>query len=300
MTQAPSTFCGERAGGPVVGVVGVGDRKRRLAAASSNNQPGAASPHDPPFIANRPRRYGLALPLPFGAHAAVQSALWLAVSLKLGRAVCNRHLRPCEAPAFGRLRDAAAVLVDALSHGAGAAAVGGGGRPWRGGGGPPVGGLASGASSLFPCEGRCPAADAAGMGGMGGCGAPSAFNFDSSSTAAAAASEQGRLACHVIVQLTLLTCGLAVPLLCGCALERTLRRRYAARLRAGGTGSSGSSGSSRRSPGALYSEEWDCCAAAPGRLALESGEVSPVAVTFVALSVFLFAWVLVHAVARHL
>ena len=189
---------------------------------------------------------------------------------------------------FVWLRDAAAVFVDALSQGAGVAAAGAGG-PWQAG------------------EGRCPAAAAAGMGRVGGaggagCGAPSPFNFDSAAdggaltAGAAAALGQGRLACHVVVQLTLLACGLAVPLLCGWALECTLRRRYAARLRAG---SSGSGGSSRRSPGALHSEEWDC-AAAPGRLALDSGKASPVAVMFVALSAFLLAWALVHAVAQHL
>jgi hypothetical protein len=60
------------------------------------------------------------LPLPLPLHAAVQALCWAALSARLGRAVCARHLRPCEAPAMLALRDG---LASAASLAAGTPTV---------------------------------------------------------------------------------------------------------------------------------------------------------------------------------
>jgi formate hydrogenlyase subunit 3/multisubunit Na+/H+ antiporter MnhD subunit len=85
------------------------------------------------------------LPLPFPLHAAVQALTWAALSLRLGRAVCERHLRPCEAPAMLRLRDAFRAMVAALS-GAGLPPAAGPAGQWD---------AAAGAAVAPPARGAC-------------------------------------------------------------------------------------------------------------------------------------------------
>jgi len=150
--------------------------------------------------------YGLMLPLPFPLHATMQTVSWAAVSLSLGRAICNRHLRACEAPAFVRLRHALASVTGALATGAGYPG-------WTGDG-------ARLASPFGVVGGDRQLQQHAGGGGLGGSG----INGNGS-------SEQGRLACHVVVQLLVFHVGWLVPL----GWDGCLRLHCAGAMTAGGS-----------------------------------------------------------------